>query len=432
MAHPEWWPGEHHEAFTIWALENGVEALGVTPARFPGRGLGMMATRKIKKGEAVVQVPTSVILTMEKLPLEFKHQFPEGTAVQTILAAYFTCGDDEELEQYALWRRAWPTRQDFEDSLPLLWPKELGGLSWPDSDTGKGEANGQTDLPQFLPPCISGHWSTVQKGSGFKEYESEHQKLLPAQQIRLRKAWADVTAAVPEIDWKSFSYHWLILNTRSFYWVAAGEEPPEDRNDAMAMLPFADYFNHADIECDVKFDEDGYTLRATENYEKGDEVYMSYGGHPNDLLLAEYGFFLEHSDSDCLYLDDIIFRDLDNKDKQEELWLNQYYGNYQLVSQGVCYRTEVAAALVYMSEEDWRSHVLEGSTKGLDENKSETIIKGWIRTYAAEADAAIASLQQAMKSHAVVKAHRQKAETLLRRWTQIKSICESGLASIDL
>lgn len=37
----------------------------------------------------------------------------------------------------------------------------------------------------------------------------------------------------------------------------------------------------------MKFDEDGYTLRATEDYKKGDEVYMSYGGHPNDFLLAE-------------------------------------------------------------------------------------------------------------------------------------------------
>lgn len=103
-----------------------------------------------------------------------------------------------------------------------------------------------------------------------------------------------------------------------------------------------------------------------------------------------------------------------------------------MISQGVCYRTEVAAALVYMSEEDWRNHVLEGSTKGLDEAKSETIIKGWIRTYAAEADAAMVSIREAMQSHAVMRAHRQKAETLLRRWSQIKSICESALVAIDL
>ncbi|KAJ5152977.1 uncharacterized protein N7482_009455 [Penicillium canariense] len=431
MSRPEWWPGEDHQAFTEWAMERGVEVFGVAPARFPGRGLGMTATRKIKKEEAVVRVPTSVILTMDKIPSSFKDQFPEGTAVQTIMAAFFTHGSEEELADYKLWRKAWPTRQDFEDSLPMLWPKILGGLSWPDSEAD-GQDDGSTSQPNFLPPCISGLWNSTEKGPTIKKYESEHRNLLLGQAIRLHKAWADVNAAFPGTDWRSFSYHWLILNTRSFYWVEAGQEPPEDRNDAMAMLPFADYFNHSDVECDVKFDEDGYTLRATEDYKKGDEVYMSYGGHPNDFLLAEYGFFLDKNDSDCLYLDDIIFRDLNSAEKQEELWLNQYYGNYQLISQGVCYRTEVAAALKYMNEEDWRSHVLEGSTNGVDEHKSAAIIKEWVQTYAAEADATMNALQAAMESDAVVRAHRQKAETLLRRWAQIKEICESALKAIDL
>lgn len=48
MDRPDWWPGEDHEAFTEWALAQGVIANSVTPARFPGRGLGMIATRKIK------------------------------------------------------------------------------------------------------------------------------------------------------------------------------------------------------------------------------------------------------------------------------------------------------------------------------------------------------------------------------------------------
>jgi pyrroloquinoline quinone (PQQ) biosynthesis protein C len=85
-----------------------------------------------------------------------------------------------------------------------------------------------------------------------------------------------------------------------------------------------------------------------------------------------------------------------------------------------------------MNEEDWRNHVLEGSTECVDEKVSESIIKGWVRTYAAEADAAMDSLRTAMQSNAVVQAHRQKAETLLRRWGQIKEICESALEAIDL
>ena len=41
------------------------------------------------------------------------------------------------------------------------------------------------------------------------------------------------------------------------------------------------------IQCDVKFSEEEYVFRATENYESGEEVFMSYGAHPNDFLLAE-------------------------------------------------------------------------------------------------------------------------------------------------
>lgn len=51
---PDWWPGHNHEAFTEWALDQGVIVNGVTPARFPGRGLGMIATRQIKVGDSTI------------------------------------------------------------------------------------------------------------------------------------------------------------------------------------------------------------------------------------------------------------------------------------------------------------------------------------------------------------------------------------------
>lgn len=92
----------------------------------------------------------------------------------------------------------------------------------------------------------------------------------------------------------------------------------------------------------------------------------------------------------------------------------------------------MAACLKYMKEEDWRNHVVEGSTEGVDEKQSEAIIKEWIQTYRAEAETAMNALQAAMGSDAVVQTHRQKAEMLLRRWTQIKDICESAARAIDL
>jgi hypothetical protein len=45
---PEWWPGEDHEQFVQWAISQGVIVDGVGPARFQGRGLGMIAMRDIQ------------------------------------------------------------------------------------------------------------------------------------------------------------------------------------------------------------------------------------------------------------------------------------------------------------------------------------------------------------------------------------------------
>lgn len=41
------------------------------------------------------------------------------------------------------------------------------------------------------------------------------------------------------------------------------------------------------VQRDVKFDKDEYVFRATKDYEEGEEVFMNYGSHPNDTLLAE-------------------------------------------------------------------------------------------------------------------------------------------------
>jgi hypothetical protein len=41
-------PGEEHARFISWAEKNGVEINGVAPARFVGRGIGIVAARDLK------------------------------------------------------------------------------------------------------------------------------------------------------------------------------------------------------------------------------------------------------------------------------------------------------------------------------------------------------------------------------------------------
>lgn len=41
-------PGEEHTLFIDWAEKNGVEINGVAPAKFVGRGMGIVAAKDLK------------------------------------------------------------------------------------------------------------------------------------------------------------------------------------------------------------------------------------------------------------------------------------------------------------------------------------------------------------------------------------------------
>jgi len=85
-----------------------------------------------------------------------------------------------------------------------------------------------------------------------------------------------------------------------------------------------------------------------------------------------------------------------------------------------------------MKEEDWRNHVLEGQSQGLDESLSEATIKRWILTYAAEAEAGMIALQKAIEVNITVQEHRSKVEMLLKRWKQIKDLCEHAAKTVSV
>lgn len=185
----------------------------------------------------MVQVPLKAMYTIDCVPPSFVNKFLDGISIHGLLAAFLTHGDPKLLEKYALWKAVWPSRQDFADSMPLLWPEHLRCPS----------SSPLSQTPEvLLPPSISGQWNTVRKKTLDQPYETSHQDLLPQMEKRLQDAWNSVRAVFPDTDWDTYSYHWLIVNTRSFYYLMPGEEPPEDNNDAMALVPFADYFNHSD------------------------------------------------------------------------------------------------------------------------------------------------------------------------------------------
>ncbi|RJE25383.1 SET domain protein [Aspergillus sclerotialis] len=231
-------PADEHADLIQWALSEGIEIDAVAPIQFPGRGLGMVATRTIEENENILKVPVPLMLTIDSIPPSFVKKFPEGAPTHGILAAYFIHGDSSLLRKWDAWRKLWPQRHDFEDSMPILWPEHLRAFNSVSSDNTHGSC-------AILPPSASGLWNSVSKKSVDADYETKYQNLLSQQQTRLRHSWQNVINVFPDTDWDVFVYHWLIVGTRSFYYVTPGKEDPEDWADALGLIPVADYFNHS-------------------------------------------------------------------------------------------------------------------------------------------------------------------------------------------
>ncbi|PWY88936.1 ribosomal N-lysine methyltransferase [Aspergillus heteromorphus CBS 117.55] len=377
-------PGEEHLAFMRWAESAGIKIKGVTPARFPGRRLGMKATRTIRENETMLSIPVSLMLTIDSIPESFTARFHPATSIHGIMAAFLTHGDPALLQALDPWRRVWPTYQEFEDCMPVLWPEHLrvSNSSYETTSTTPAEKGDQKNenSKTLLPPSISGLWNTLPRESAGADYDTRYQNLLSKQEKRLKDAWGHVRAAFPETRWEAFAYYWFIINSRSFYYVSPGKEEPEDWNDAIGMVPFADYFNHVDdAACEVEFDGKKYTFKATRRYEKGEEIFMSYGAHSNDFLFVEYGFTLPTNPSDSIYLDDIIFASLSTAQKKE-LAAQEIFGNasnYEITHTSTTNPTLFAAALTYMPVRSWRSYVSGRSSRGVDSQKSASVIKAW-------------------------------------------------------
>jgi hypothetical protein len=96
--------------------------------------------------------------------------------------------------------------------------------------------------PAFLlPPAIGGRWRHIAE---FFEPRKDA-GLLAKQEQKLKADWKIVSKVFPNKTLEEYTYYWLIVNTRSFYFEVPGtaEFAHEDR---MVLCPFVDYFNHND------------------------------------------------------------------------------------------------------------------------------------------------------------------------------------------
>lgn len=78
-------------------------------------------------------------------------------------------------------------------------------------------------------------------------WDSELQALLPEaaqdllqnQKRKLKLDWEIVTKAYPGIKYEDFVYRWLIVNTRTFYYLDPKSKKQPARDDCMVRNPFS-------------------------------------------------------------------------------------------------------------------------------------------------------------------------------------------------
>jgi len=333
-------------------------------------------------GDEILTAPTSALRTVQTVPKSISRLV--GTISVNGLLATELAMDTSEVR--APWRAVLPTKEDFEESMPLMWHPSLQAL---------------------LPPASL--------------------SLLESQRKKFSFDWAAVSTTFPTLSYDLYLYNWLIVSTRTFYYTSPKikSKKPLNRDDCLALIPLADDFNHADAGCEVIFSPTGYKICTDRQIEEGEEVYISYGNHSNDFLLAEYGVILEQNRWDEISLDEIILP-LFSEEQKRILKEADFLGNFILDKHTVCYRTQVALRLLYEPGTRWQRLV----ANGLDhEDKDQmTANRTLLKALKCYMDRVDEKLKEIEGLHCGLVSQR---ETLSRRWKQIRLLLTVSISRIE-
>ncbi|ETI20497.1 hypothetical protein G647_08534 [Cladophialophora carrionii CBS 160.54] len=437
---------------TKWALSHGASIDGIAAHAFPGRGLGIIAQRRLEAGETILKVPTSLLRTESSLPDHLQSLAQEECSVNGLLALDVSLDNPSfstsTSAPHSLWRSTLPSLSAMKSSMPLFWRPEAQDL-----------------LP---PPGLA---------------------LLRKQQAKLHRDWTavcerGVVVAPQGLSLEQYIYRWLLVSTRTFYYTPeaaaaaapsskprppksksqrrrrrskSNPKPPQPRpaDDCLAIVPFGDFFNHTAGTQTVKatYSASGYDFVMTGPHAvaAGTELFISYGSHSNDFLLVEYGFILPDGDNahDTLLLDDVVLA-LFSPEQTAVLDAAGYLGNYVLGAitgssggnggndnddeandddaEVVCYRTTTALRLLCMPLRRWK----RGLSCGFDHGDAfqaplNDLVTKVLRTYI---DMAGEKIQHVFRLDEASFADQK--DVLTRRWGQILALLTAATNRIRI
>jgi len=239
------------QSFAQWLATNKVLSrtnLGV----FESQGFGGIAGTEIKTGDALFRVPVSMVVTKD-------------TVAKAPWAGYQHWSFDRE--PLMIWLITELTnKESFWAPYLNLLPQEFTSfpLYWSDEDL--------TEL----------------QASSLRESVLSTKKLLQQTYGRLKQSLLDPNESLfPNgVTYEQYVWAYCVVSSRAWNY-----------GNNFALVPLGDLLNHRSDAGLPGIDATGQYIEvnSTQDYAKGDQVFISYGNKSNAELLGTYGFILENN-----------------------------------------------------------------------------------------------------------------------------------------
>ncbi|KAL5036036.1 hypothetical protein BDV3_004781 [Batrachochytrium dendrobatidis] len=245
--------------FQKWLVLNNCSISSLVLAHFSDTGRGLMATSDFQIGDPVVCIPARLLLVPRRTHKLFNNH-PAIVALK----------QHPSIALFIAWQKIHPTPEwsPYIDILPRSF------------DT--------------MPLCID------LKLLAMLPYDI--QEIAKNQQSKLDTDYAFVCTALAVSGYEMipkdiFKWAWIVVNTRCITMNTNAISKPQlshiHQQPIITLAPFLDCLNHtstARISAGYDTVEKAYIIRTLVPYKKGSQVFINYGPHDNNFLLAEYGF----------------------------------------------------------------------------------------------------------------------------------------------
>jgi hypothetical protein len=249
------------EQFMSWLARHDITVDAVVPFDFPDTGRGMRATRDISPGELLLKIPEYLIISAK-------------TALDSDIGPFF---------------REAKIRNGVDlICLYLLYEKNKPNSAW-------------KEYINILPTSFSDllHFTDEELQELQCSVKTER---LNTKKISLQNKYQTLKSSLETVMkrtllWLTFDEYlwaWSCVMSRSFY--IPGRKRMNIEKDEYNVIPFADMFNHSsNVESRGAFgpNSGAYKLFTDTAYKQGDQVFLCYGQHSNEVLLKYYGFVIE-------------------------------------------------------------------------------------------------------------------------------------------